>query len=208
MTEIVLYHHPFSRAAGVVWMLEEVGRPYRLEHVELTRGEQKSERMRALNPMGKIPILVDDDVVVTETAAVGMYLADRYAPGRLAPALDAKERGKYLRACVFPAAVIEPAVLAKSKGWEVPAGQAGFGDHASMLESLDALLAGGPYVLGESFSIADCILGGTVRWLLRFGMLPATARLTEYAEHLGERPALQRADAANAAVVAERKLGQ
>ncbi|MDQ3037024.1 MAG: glutathione S-transferase family protein [Myxococcota bacterium] len=208
MTEIVLYHHPFSRAAGVVWMLEELGRPYRLEHVELTKGEQKSERLRALNPMGKIPILVDGETIVTETAAIGIYLADRYAPGRLAPALDASQRGKFLRACVFPSAVIEPASLAKMKGWEVPTGQAGFGDYDSMVASLESLLADGPFVLGETFSIADTILGGTVRWMLRFDMLPATPRLTQYAQRLGERPALQTAEAKNAAIIAERKLGR
>lgn len=208
MTEIVLYHHPFSRAASVVWMLEEIGCPYRLEHVELKSGEQKSERIRALNPMGKVPILVDGDVVVTESSAIAIYLADRYAPGRLAPALDAKERGKFLRACVFPAAVIEPACLAKQKGWEVPTGQAGFGDYDSMVASLESLLESGPYVLRDTFSIADTLVGGTVRWLLRFSMLPATPRLTAYAQHLADRPALQAADARNAAVIAERQLGR
>lgn len=207
MSEIVLYHHPFSRAAGVVWQLEEVGRPYRLEHVELTRGEQKSDAIRALNPMGKVPILVDGEAVVTESAAIGVYLADRYAPGRLAPALDAKERGTYLRACFIPSAVVEPAAMAKLRGWEVPAGQAGFGTYESMIATLDALIGEGPYVLGETFSMADVILGGTVRYMLRFKMIEPTPRFTAYAERLGARPALQAADAKNAAVVAERGLG-
>ncbi len=208
MSELVLYHHPFSRAANVLWMLEEVGRPYRLEHVELRRGEQKSEAVRALNPMGKIPILVDGETVVTEAAAIGLYLADRYAPGRLAPALDAKERGRFLRACFFPSAVMEPAALAKMKGWEVPVGQAGFGDYDSMIASAEALVGEAPFVLGETFSMADVILGGAVRYMLRFQMLPQTPRFASYAERLGARPALQAADAKNAAIAAERGLGR
>ncbi len=207
MSEIVLYHHPFSRAASVVWMLEEVGRPYRLEHVDIRRGEQKSEAIRALNPMGKIPILVDGDTVVTESAAIGLYLADRYAPGRLAPALDATERGLYLRACFFPSAVVEPAALAKQKGWDVPAGHAGFGDYDTMLVALEALVGDGPFVLGSSFSMADVILGGTVRYMRRFDLIPSKARFDDYLKHLEERPALGRANAKNAAVIAERNLG-
>ena len=74
---IVLYHHPFSRAAGVVWMLEEVGVPYELRFVDIMKGAQKAAELVALNPMGKLPILVDGDAVVTESAAIGLYLADR-----------------------------------------------------------------------------------------------------------------------------------
>ena len=208
MSDIVLYHHPFSRAASVIWMLEEIGVPYRLEYVDLAKGDQKSEAIRALNPMGKIPILVDGDTVVTEAAAIGIYLADRYALGRLAPALDAKERGTYLRACLIPSAVIEPSTLAKAKGWEVPAGNAGYGDYESMLTTTERLVGDGPWVLGEAFSMADVILGGTVRYLMRFKMIPATQRLAAYVERLNGRPAGQRADAKNAAIVAERGLGR
>jgi glutathione S-transferase len=197
----------FSASAGVVWMLEEVGLPYRLEHVDLMKGAQKSEAIRALNPMGKVPILVDGDVVVTESAAIGLYLADRYAPGRLAPALDAKERGTYLRAALIPSAVIEPAAMAKMNDWKVNTGQAGFGDYESVLATIDALIGEGPYVLGEQFSMADVILGGNVRYMLRYKLIEATPRFTAYAERLGERPALKAADEKTAAVMAEHKLG-
>jgi len=74
---VVLYHHPFSRAAGVVWMLEELGIPYELRFVDIMQGGQKAAELLSLNPMGKLPILVDGDAVVTESAAIGLYLADR-----------------------------------------------------------------------------------------------------------------------------------
>src|SRR6185312_1316872 len=66
---LTLHHHPFSRAAGVVWTLEEVGVPYDLKFVDFAKGEHKSPEHLALNPMGKIPVLVDGDTVVTEGAA-------------------------------------------------------------------------------------------------------------------------------------------
>ena len=79
---ITLYHHPYSRAASTIWTLEEVGVPYELRHVDIMTGAQKAPEIVALNPMGKLPVLTDGDTVVTENAAISLYLADRYAPGR------------------------------------------------------------------------------------------------------------------------------
>src|SRR5688572_10627624 len=98
---IVLHHHPFSRASNVVWMLEEIGIEYELRFVDLMAGGHKAPELVAMNPMGKLPILVDGDVVVTESAAIGLYLADRYSLGRLAPKTDDPSRGTYLRWSLF-----------------------------------------------------------------------------------------------------------
>ena len=85
---VVLFHHPFSRAANVVWMLEEVAVEHELRFVDILAGAQKQPEILALNAMGKLPILVDGGAVVTESAAIGLYLADRYSLGKLAPAFD------------------------------------------------------------------------------------------------------------------------
>ena len=90
---IVLYHHPYSRAAGTVWALEEVGVDYGLRWVDIQSGAQKAPEIVALNPMGKLPLLTDGDQVVTEAGAIALYLADRYAYGKLAPAVDDPARG-------------------------------------------------------------------------------------------------------------------
>ncbi len=100
---IKLFHHPWSRAANVVWMLEELGIPYELVFVDIMKGEQKKPEMLAMNPMGKLPILVDGDAVVTESAAIAVYLADRYSLGKLAPATDDPARGISLVGRVAPA---------------------------------------------------------------------------------------------------------
>ena len=205
---VVLYHHPFSRAATVLWMLEEVGVEHELRFVDFSSNAQKSPEILALNPMGKLPILTDGDAVVTEVAAIGLYLADRYALGRLAPTPDDPKRGAYLRWSLFAPSVIEPGAMAKSKGWEAKPSQAGWGTYESMLDAIESAISNGDFLLGDTFSMADVIFGGTLRYLLRFGMLEQRPSMMAYAERLGARPALQRADARNAAVVAERGLGR
>ena len=105
---VALYHHPFSRAAGALWMLEEIGLDYALRFVDILAGQQETPEILAFNPMGKLPILTDGDVVVTESCAIGLYLADRYAPGRLAPRFDDPARGTYLRWSCFSPSVSSP----------------------------------------------------------------------------------------------------
>jgi glutathione S-transferase len=200
---IVVYHHPHTRAANVVWMLEEIGEPYELKHVDLKSGGHKAAELVKLNPMGKLPILVDGDAVVTESAAIGLYLADRYAPGRLAPALDDPRRGTYFRWSLFAPSVIEPGAMAKAAGWAYKDGQAGWGTHEAMIASMESALSKGDYLLGDMFSMADVIFGGTVRYMLMFKMLEPRPAFTAYAERLGARPALQRAIAKNESIAAQ-----
>jgi glutathione S-transferase len=202
---ITLYHHPLTRAASVVWQLEEVGVPYSLAFVDLKKGEHKTDTVISKNTMGKVPVLVDHtgagDVVVSETAAIGLYLADRYAPGTLAPALDDPARGPFLRWCFFASNVVEPVCLAKAAGWKVNPQNAGFGSFDDMLATVRAALAGGPWLLGERFTMADVIVGATVRYMLQFKMMPAEERFVAYSKRLAARPALQKANAVNAAVI-------
>lgn len=204
---IVVFHHPFSRAATTLWQLEEVGAPYELRYVDIMKGEQKSPEILALNRMGKLPTITDGEVVVTESAAIGLYLADRYASGRLAPALDDPARGAYLRWSLFPSAVIEPGAMAKMNGWTFKPGQAGWGEFDAMVAAIDGAIGKGPFVLGDRFTMADVILGSTLRFFHRFKMLEPTAVTGPYVERLEARPALRRADDRNAAVTKEKGLG-
>jgi glutathione S-transferase len=205
---IVLYHHPFSRASSVVWMLEEVGVEHELRFVDILNGGQKSPEIIALNPMGKLPVLTDGGTVVTETAAIGLYLADRYSPGKLAPALDDPARGTYLRWSLFAPSVIEPGAMAKAGDWAFKPGSAGWGDFESMLSSMESAVTGRDFLLGDRFSMADIIFGGTVRYMLMFKMLEAKPAFTAYVDRLNARPALQRADARNQAIAAEHGLNR
>jgi glutathione S-transferase len=205
---IVLYHHPFSRAVAAVWMLEEVGAPYQIQNVNILAGAQKAPEIVALNPMGKLPIVTDGDLVVTESAAIGLYLADRYAYGRLAPRVDEPARGTYLRWSLFAPSVIEPGSMAKAAGWPFKEGQAGWGSHDAMVSAMESAIANGPFILGDTFSMADVIFGGTLRYMIAFKLLEPSPTFTAYSERLAARPALQRADARNAAIREQLGLNQ
>lgn len=202
---IKLYHHPFSRASGSLWALEEVGVDYEVVPVDMPAGAHKKPDILALNPMGKLPIIEDGGLVVTEAAAIALYLADRYSPGELAPALDDPARGTYLRWSLFAPSVIEPGSMAKAAGWEYKEGSAGFGNHAAMLDAMESAVSNGDFVLGDRFSMADVIFGGTLRFMLRFKMVEERPAFAAYVEKLTARTAQQRAEAKNAAI--REKLG-
>ena len=205
---LVLYHHPLSRAANVVWTLEEVGVPYELRYVDLMAGAHKAPQVLALNPMGKLPILVDGEIVVTESAAIALYLGDRYAYQRLAPAVDDPRRGTYLRWSLFAPSVIEPGSMAKAAGWAFRESAAGWGSYEAMLASMESAIGGRDFVLGDTFSMADVVFGGTLRYMLAFKMVEPRPAFTAYAERLTARPAWQRAEARNAAVREEHGLAR
>lgn len=203
---VTLHHHPYTRAAGTLWALEEVGVEYDLAHVDLMSGEHKRPGLMGLNPMGKLPTLVDGDTIVTEAAAIALYLGDRYALGRLAPLPDDPQRGAYLRWSFYAPSVIEPGCMAKSSGWDFKPGQAGFGTYEEMLDTISAAIGDGPWLLGEQFSMADVVFGGTVRWMTMFGMLEKRDEYMAYVERLSERPASERARERNEKIIEERGL--
>jgi glutathione S-transferase len=204
---LVLYHHPFSRAANTVWMLEELGQPYGMEYVDFAAGAHRTAEFRKLNPMAKLPVLQDGDVVISESAAIGVYLGDRYAPGRLAPSLDDPARADYLRWSFFAPSVIEPGAYAKAAGWQYKSSQAGWGEYDTMLDAMERAIGDGPWLLGERFTMVDTIFGGTVRYLLRFKMLEPRPAFVAYAERLSARPASLAAEAINAKTIKDHGLG-
>jgi len=203
---IVLRHHPFTRAAGVVPMLEEVGAAYTLEYVDLKAGEHKQPEHKALNGMGKVPVLIDGEAVVSEVAAIGVYLADRYALGRLAPALDDPRRGPYLRWCFYAPSVVEPCCMARASKWEYSPSSAGFGTYEEMLDTLEAGIGDGPWLLGDQCTMADLILGGTVGWMMQFGMLDKRPAFEAWVGRLKALPSSVRAAEINGAIIAEKGL--
>lgn len=204
---IVLYHHPYSRAANVVWMLEELAVPYELRFVDILAGAQHSPEHLSRNTMGKLPVIEDGDATVSEAAAIGLYLADRYGLGTLAPALDDPTRGAYLRWAVYGPSVVEPGCMAHNSKWEFKPGQVGWGSYERMLDTLQAALTPGPFLLGDRFTMADVLLGGTLRWMLQFKMIEVRPGFQAYADRLGARPAAQVAQRKNAEIAAAHGLG-
>lgn len=136
-----------------------------------------------------------------------LCLADRYSLGKLAPMPDDPARAPYLRWSFFAPSVIEPGMVAKSSGAQFKPSQVGWGTYESMIAAMESAIAGRSYILGDRFSMADCVFGGAVRYMLRFKLLEATPAFTAYAERLAARPGAQRADAKNAQIAKEHGLG-
>lgn len=195
MSDIVLYGSIHSRTFTARWVLEELELPYRVVDTDIRPGRQKAPAFLAMNPMGKVPAIVDDGVVVTETPAICMYLADRYGAGRLAPMLDDPRRGPYLRWAVFATAVLEPAIYLRDLGPE-PAG-VGWGDYDRALNALETGLAEGPWLLGGMFSAADVALGAVLSVALFNKRIADRPVLAAYDSRLSARPAYKRAAEAN-----------
>ena len=187
-----LFWAPQTRAQRAIWLLEEAGVDYDMERVELGATDL-SEEFLAASPMGKVPAIVDGEVAMAESAALCLYVADRYCAGSLAPALDDPNRGKFLYWTLYTPAVIEPAMSEKFNKVEANRRRNGWGDFDTMIEIWDSELDGKEWIVCDRFTVADVMLGSSAIFLRMFGMLPDTRNLDAYAGRCLARPAYERA---------------
>ena len=190
---ITLYHSPASRAFIAYWMLEELGVAFDVKTVDIRKGEQKAAEYLKLNPAGKVPTLTDGDVVVSENPAIAIYLADRYGYGTLAPRIQDPDRGEYLKWLVYSTAVVDPVVYLHEEKIDLPGFGPGFGTFDDMVAVLSRTMAERRYLLGDRFSAADVVLGGTISMLRYRKLLPETGWLLDYNARLTAREAYHRA---------------
>jgi glutathione S-transferase len=191
---IVLFYAPQSRATGTLILLEELGAPYELRVLNIKAGEQRQPAYLAVNPMGKVPALLHGDVLVTEQVAIYLYLADLFPAASLAPKLDDRRRGAYLRWMAFYAGCFEPAAIDKALKREPgPHMMSPYGDFDTVMATLNTQLRAEPFMLGQEFSAADVLWGTALHWMTRFGIVPETPEIKAYLERTGSRPAAQRA---------------
>jgi glutathione S-transferase len=197
---IEFWTNPMSRGQIAHWMLEELGQPYQTNWLDWGPTGNKSAQFLAVNPMGKVPTIRHDGKVVTEAAAICLYLADAFPQAGLKPSGAAL--ADYYRWTIFAAGPVEQAVTARALGWQVPEGRdsmAGFGSFDAAIGALDRALADRPFVCGDTFTAADVYVGSTVDWGLMFGSIPTTPAFEAYAGRLRERKAYKQAKAINAA---------
>lgn len=192
-----LYWSAHTRSLRAMWMLEEVGVEYERVVVDLTKPlAGRGAEFLAASPMGKVPALEDGEVRMSDSAAICLYLADRYAPGRLAPAIDDPERGRFLSWMIFTPGVIEPSMAEKAGGWTPQPSHHGWGSFEAMIRTLEEGLSPGPWLLGKRFTAADVMVGSSAAFMRIFKMLPSSPVIEAYADRCLARPAYQGALAA------------
>jgi glutathione S-transferase len=193
--ELIFYTNPQSRGRIVRWMLEEVGQPYRTELLDYGT-TMKAPAYLAINPMGKVPTLRHDDVVVTEGAAICAYLADAFPSAGLAPPPGDRLRGPYYRWLFFVAGPLEAAASNHALGVVVPDGRErmmGYGTYADVLNTLEGAVSRGDHLVGERFTAADVYVGSHIGFGLQFGTIEKRPAFERYVARLSARLAFQRA---------------
>lgn len=190
-----LYWCPRTRSFSALWLMEETGQPYERVLIDLNKNDQKSPDYLKINPMGKVPAIQDGDVSVAESAAICAYVAERYPEAELAPLVGDPRRAKYLQWLFFGPGCIEPAMVQVSTKIEMNPVAAGWGDAQRVFDVLDDALAKGPWLLGETFSAADIIIGSGLNFSVRlFKMIASRPSFEAYIERCMARPAFQLAE--------------
>ena len=211
MSELVFYTNPMSRGRIIRWMLEEVGQPYDTKVLRWETGDAKSPEYLAVNPMGKVPAIVHDGVVVTECAAICAYLADAFPQAGLAPPSGSKLRGPYYRWLFFGAGPIEQAVGVKAlkvEPTEDQRGMLGFGTIDDVFNTLEGALKDREYLVGDSFTAADLYVGAHLGWGMGFGTIEKRPVFEAYVARVDARPAAKRANEIDDAIIAAQQQPQ
>ena len=188
---LTLYHSPRSRSSRFLWLLEEIGEPYQVDYVTIRRQDGSGARdPRNPHPDKKVPALVHDGRLVTESAAICLYLSDLFPGAKVGPAIGDPKRGDYLTWLAYYAGVIEPVMVAKVKG-ETDRDPDAKDAFDAMEARLRAALDPGPYLLGERFSAADVLVASAFQWGPE--LMPQASAFDAYVRRIAARPALERA---------------
>jgi glutathione S-transferase len=198
---ITLYHAPFTRSHLVRFALEEAGLPHEVVRLDLAKGEHKAPAYLAVNPLGQSPSLRDGDVTICESAAICMHLADRAPERGLAPPVGSPARATYYHWVTFAVAtqlialskIAMNTVFLPEAARSAAVAEDGRQQWAAVAPVVARGIAGKKYLLGDAFSMADVMVGGSL-WLANLiGVLAPHAELTAYYGRVSDRPAFQRA---------------
>ena len=206
---IKIYGFPNTRSTRATWALEETGADYRFIPVDLSKGEHHKPEYLKINPGGKVPALMDGDLVLTESAAICTYIGEKFPASGLVPT-DITERAHYFQWCFFTMSELETPLWAMAKHtqilpqehrvptvaetciWEFQRAAAVLAQHMESRE----------YAVGNRFTAADILLGGTLNWARKAGVGLESVVLEAYARRMAARPGLVRAREREAKAVA------
>ena len=198
---LTLHFAPNSRAGRIVWLLEELGLPYELNRMDFHPKDLKSDEHRARHPLGRVPVLDDDETRIWESGAIVEYVLERHKNGGLKPSVEAEEYPAYLQwfhyceGMVMPPVntiVVQTVLLPPDRRDETALAQA----QKLLTRALAPVnedLAGKDYLIGH-FSGADIMLGHACFMSNRLGCVTdEMTNLKSYVERVAARPAFQKA---------------
>ena len=199
---LALYYYPGNASLLPHMILREIGVPFELRLVDRGQNAQKSPEYLKLNPNGRIPVLVDGDLVLFEAAAIVLHLVDKYPDAGLAPAVGSAERAEFYKWMVH----LTNTPQAEYRAWfyphehvsdeaATPAVKQAAGERLNrMFDVISRQLGDRPWLLGERFSAADLFLLMLIRWGRGMPRPPRTIpNLGAFAERVLARPAVQEA---------------
>lgn len=200
-----LFYYPSNASLAPHFILEEIGVPFKLRLVDRKANGQKDPEYMKVNPMGRIPTLVDGDLVLFESAAICLHLADKHPAAGLVPELATAERAQLYKWLMFLTNTIQPAFMTfyypeqhtadTSAVTSVKAAAEGWLDTSYAVIN-EALGQGGPYLLGDNVSVADFYLLMAIHWGTTQRNKPKDLpHIRRCVDLVSERPAVQRAAA-------------
>jgi glutathione S-transferase len=191
-----LFHAPDSRSSRFIWLLDELGVPFEIVYCDIRRRSGRgAPDPQNPHPEKRVPALLHDGELVTEQAAIALYLTDSFpAPGLGVPA-GAPGRAAYLSWLAFYAGEVDPVYATRSLYGDRldPMTER---DQRRVVERVSAALNRGPYLLGDQISAADILVSGPFEW--DPDLAPGNVVIAEWLERLAARPAARRALAQDA----------
>ena len=186
---LTLFHAPQSRSSRLIWLIEELGADCRIEYCDIRRGDGSGATdPKNPHPDGKVPALIHDGALVTESAAAALYLTDLFPQAGIGAPVGSRDRAAYLTWLTWAAGELEPAMWGRISGSPDPALQRRY-DQA--MQRLMEALWDGPWLMGDRFTAVDVMVGASLGWGRQH--LPESPLFDLYLERLGQRPAAVRA---------------
>jgi glutathione S-transferase len=198
----VYYRPNTGRPLRVAWTLNEIGAPYELIRVSAQEAQQPEHLAR--HPLGRVPVLEQDDQTLFESTSLCLHLADNYPDAELIPPIGSRDRPVVYQWTIFAMTEIEPAVVeflvhGKTNPERAAAGAERFKTAAAVIEQA---LNGREFLVGGSLSVADIVTGGVLA-LAELGQLNADyPNISAYVQRLQARPAFQQAAMASESILA------
>jgi glutathione S-transferase len=190
-----LYEFAPTRSIRARRTLQELGVGFEPVTINLVTGENRSPAFLAINPAGKVPVLVDGDVVLTESIAIVLYLAEKYPEGALIPT-DEPERAQLMRWLLFTTTELEQPLWRMARHTSLYPQQTRLpaevalarDDFRAMADVLERHMQERQFVVGDHATVADFVLAHTLDWAQMVGLLTGRPRLEAYLEQMYARP--------------------